>query len=700
MEAAPPVLLDNGIIRVEVDPASGALARVELKTAFRFPLNAPGAGVAGSGRLFLPWLESAGGSREVLSSADRPATSTDFHPNRTLRLTWKIGGLTLMRRITMPGQAAEFTIDDELRNGSDGERSGRVGLLCRQSAEPWRRTDRTWIGNAQQCLKLASSSLRPAQNERRLSGSPLFWRQIEEYGTGLLARIDTGGREGEISARGLPGAGRAVEVGWRAEPFHLASGESVRWTTEVSVDEGGGAPDEGNAFAPVLARADFAAAGRSGESVLGFATAVSARSRQVVIIVATDHELARAQFQLVPGKVARLPVALVPAAGGETRVRVKVLEDGRLVSEAAAGILVDGAADSPIWRTYSRRMPEENYRGSWAEIGEQLVRSRDRLHGSNSVEITVGKAGGPDNNLAYFRRHRPYYADLLAGIARAESASPERIFVTERTEPSSDAACMDVAFYGPDGPINAFSKERGGPSFAGLGYVKVVPSAGYRFHVYMHYGINSEGLSISGASLNEDAATTARGEHQVAERLQSGRPGLAPRIGIWMLLASCRTVPEALAFMQDPAAPILMGPSNMLLLDREGRAACVESCGDEYHVYRQGGPGPGFYVSGNYPHPVDGRFQLGPALGWAENTHLREAFLNDYAGARQGRLGLRDVLTLMQSHEAGGMCQHHEDNPGQLYTSCSFIAVTRTGDLWLSEGPPCETAYVRHTLGP
>ena len=79
---------------------------------------------------------------------------------------------------------------------------------------------------------------------------------------------------------------------------------------------------------------------------------------------------------------------------------------------------------------------------------------------------------------------------------------------------------------------------------------------------------------------------------------------------------------------------------------------------------------------------------------------LREAFLRDYAGPRQGHLSLPDVISLMQSHEAGGMCQHHQDNPGQLYTSCSFLAVTRTGELWLSEGPPCVTGYVRHTLDP
>src|SRR2546430_8108428 len=47
---------------------------------------------------------------------------------------------------------------------------------------------------------------------------------------------------------------------------------------------------------------------------------------------------------------------------------------------------------------------------------------------------------------------------------------------------------MDLFFDGPDGPINAFSKERGSLSLAGLGYRKIVPTEGYRYHVYMMPG--------------------------------------------------------------------------------------------------------------------------------------------------------------------------------------------------------------------
>jgi hypothetical protein len=169
---------------------------------------------------------------------------------------------------------------------------------------------------------------------------------------------------------------------------------------------------------------------------------------------------------------------------------------------------------------------------------------------------------------------------------------------------------------------------------------------------------------------------------------------------MWMLLSMCRNVDEALAMIENPAAPLEF-TGNMLLLDRAGNAARVESVGIDHQIFRRDPRQHGFFVAGNYPHQrADGLFGIGSNWGWAANTMLRERFLADYTGTRADRLGLRDVIAIMQSHEAGGMCQHIYDNPGHLYTSCSFIAVTRSSELWLSQGPPCQMQYVRHTLRP
>ena len=48
--------------------------------------------------------------------------------------------------------------------------------------------------------------------------------------------------------------------------------------------------------------------------------------------------------------------------------------------------------------------------------------------------------------------------------------------------------------------------------------------------------------------------------------------------------------------------------------------------------------------------------------------------------------------------EPGNMNQHTFDNVGLLYSTSSVIAVARTGDLYISNGPPDQVQYVRYRL--
>ena len=59
---------------------------------------------------------------------------------------------------------------------------------------------------------------------------------------------------------------------------------------------------------------------------------------------------------------------------------------------------------------------------------------------------------------------------------------------------------------------------------------------------------------------------------------------------------------------------------------------------------------------------------------------------------------LKDAFRIMESHAAGGMCQHVSDNAGRLYSSTSYIASCRTSELWLSHGPPCQVRYYKFSL--
>jgi len=135
------------------------------------------------------------------------------------------------------------------------------------------------------------------------------------------------------------------------------------------------------------------------------------------------------------------------------------------------------------------------------------------------------------------------------------------------------------------------------------------------------------------------------------------------------------------------------------MVDRAGNAARMESVGIKRQIHRYDPKRDRFLVAGNCPHEGrDGFFCIGPDWGWAANTMLRERLLEELAGSKVGRISLKDAFSLMETHAAGGMCQHLFDNVGRLQTSNSFLAVCRTSDLWLSQGPPCRVRYYRFTL--
>jgi hypothetical protein len=139
---------------------------------------------------------------------------------------------------------------------------------------------------------------------------------------------------------------------------------------------------------------------------------------------------------------------------------------------------------------------------------------------------------------------------------------------------------------------------------------------------------------------------------------------------------------------------------NMLLVDRAGNAAVLESVGIFHQVRRP--DGQGVFAAGNYAHErKDGLFRPGANWGWAANTMLRERFLDRVVAEKKGRVGLRDAFRIIETHaQPGGMCQHVTDNPGLLYSSTSYLAVARTSELYISSGPPCTVHYEHYTLLP
>jgi hypothetical protein len=465
------------------------------------------------------------------------------------------------------------------------------------------------------------------------------------------------------------------------------------------VDEGGGAPNQRNAFDPVMIRADFTAAGRRGQALRGFATVVSPQRRRVQVIVTGPKELARAALDLRPGKVARLPLSIRPSAPGFRILRIAVKEKGVVLASAQCTVTIDGQPRPRSRRRFSGKMPEEPYQGTWTEIGAQMARNRRRIGGPTSVEYTVEEIAAPANDLVFYRQPLPFYAQLVEGMAQVAGTAPERLGLVKRGQRTSLSPAWTLPATGATGRLMPFPKSGTARILQGWAMCASVPPPAMR--------------STSRCTMGQ--CGRADGLRRNVERRRGHRPHRAPRAralealrrahppGGRQHLDGARDVPgRAGGAGPDPE------PLGAVGIDRQHAAPGSGRTGRPGRVGRPQpsdlpplGPRPGLFCRRQLSACAGGRsLPNRRARGQAANTMLRERCLREGVARRQGRLGLDEVFTLMQSHEAGGMCQHHQGNPGQLYTVCSSVAVARTGELWLAPGPPCQVQYTRYRLFP
>jgi len=707
-------ILENAFATVRVDPArGGAVTAMHYRKATTFPLIADkGAGVAGTG-LFLAGRIEVGEERLSLTHVHMKVQRRADAAGRVLVLTARLpppaSTLRWTRTFTMGVGESGVRFKDTFRNeGADLAFS--VGIQAEQQPEPWRKNLRCWYGGAARHF----TSVAPAHAGQVVpfepGGQAVFWRVVSQYGVGALWVTRAPVRIAR-AVHHLPATlGCPARFDWTTEAIPLARGQEVSITGEVLIDEGGRRSNDPRALLAsnrTIAMVDVRAAGMPGDRLPGAVTLVAAEKAAVRVAVTQfrlengartgERSLARFEAALTPGRAQFHHFDVLPDKAGLLYVEAVVAdEDGNTLIRSAARSLIDGRTAEGdlqrVWRFYTRRLPEATYKGTWEEIGRRALR----------VSVRPAATAESKKRLAFMEKHFPFYARMLRGAAAARKIDPARLAYAPPARPQRFEACMAIFFNGPDGPLNCYSKERSGASYAGLKYAKIIPDEGYRFHAYspggpmVAWGINSAGLSMTAASLNCDGETKRIADKRLAEWRAKGRftaPGPWP----WMVLAGCKNVDEAIALITNPEAPVA-GEVNVLLVDREGNAAKVQGWGITHHVTRYDPGAKGFFVVGNYPvETPEGLFRIG-AWGWAANTMMRERFLLQVAGRRRGHIRLADAFWIMETHAAGGMCQHLYDNTGALFSNTSCIAVPRTGDLWLSHGPPCRVRYHRYRL--
>jgi WD40 repeat protein len=714
--------LDNDFIEATVDPArGGTVTSLIYKKAVHFPFIADkGAGVAGSGRFFSGLVRVGDQTHDLSAVALTVQPPTDGPEGLVLKLTASLPsvspGLALERTLRLGRDESGLRITDTYRNDGPGARdlTLHVGAGSRQQPEPWRLTLRCWFGDTQRNHWKFTPYNAGDQTTLEAKTAPVFWRVIGQYGVGFLYQV-TAPRTPVTLTHTLPKeTGNPAEFQWQTGPLPLVAGKTLTVESTVLIDEGGREGNNPSALASaagLVVTADLRAGGKAGEPLPGFGSVVSAVPRKVKMVASQYHlandqrdqprQVGEADLVLEPGKAEFRPFDFRPDKPGLFYNAITILdESGQQLAASGARAVIDGGSQAgelgTIWKKYTHQFPEVHGRGTWAEIGAQLVKSGNP--GPFKPKSNSPQAAGL---LAFYEKHFPFYADFLKGAAQALQVAPAQLTSHDPHTPGPREACMGVFFNGPDGPINAYSKERGDSSLRGLGYVKVLPRQGYAYHMYtlnhwsFGYGINSEGLCTSGATINCDAQTEAAGAKATREWKQAGK--LVAPLGTHLMLAMCKNVDEAIAFIENPVGPFEF-TGNMLLVDRAGNAAILESVGIYHQIHRY--HGQRVFATGNYPHErADGLFRCGTNWGWGANTMLRERLLDRLLAGTNGRVSLKDAFWLLETHALpGGMCQHVFENPAGLYSSTSSLAVARTGELYLSAGPPCQVQYVRFTL--
>lgn len=718
--------LENRHVSVTIDPRrGGAVTAMTHKHAVRLPLlEERGAGVAAVGRLFVPVIE-AGDRRLDLGKVTMEIVSGATAGELALSADLKqlSPGLRIVRRFEMATDESGLRMTERLINDGAGARdlTLRIGAACRFDGRPWNRSLRCWFGDSQTMRWMFTPYGRGTVSELASKSQRPFWRVIGQYGTGFLYRPVAASQPVQLVHRLPQQPGNPAEFEWMGDPVEIPAGSEATVSSAVLVDTGGREGNQPSALLQadrVIVHGDVPAAGRQGMAMDVFVTVTSAVARRVQVVVqerfvwldwakeraaAGPRQVAAFDLDLPAGKGIVRHFRHKPSHTGLMYLQFEARDDsGRVLSSTQSRAVIDGdrigeeGELAQVWKRYVRRLPEVHLRGSWEQIGRQMARRK-------LIKPNPDRAGAAAR-MALYERKFPYYARLLRGAAAELETEPVQLagIRPDRATAPSAAACMGLLVRGPDGPLHLYSKERSGSSISGMGYVKVVPDAGYCYHMYtlgnatFGYGVNQAGLSTSGATINCDAETERIGQAETSRRLQQGKA--AAPLGMHMLLATCADLPQAVRFITDPEAPLEF-TGNMLLADRQGNAAILESVGTYQQVIRCE-PGKPFYSMGNYPHRrTDGRFQIGENWGWAANTMLRERFIKSLLDPRHGQVSLEDALMIMATRsEPGGMCQHTFDNVGTLYSTCSAIAVTRTGDLHISHGPPSQVEYVRYRL--
>jgi len=139
---------------------------------------------------------------------------------------------------------------------------------------------------------------------------------------------------------------------------------------------------------------------------------------------------------------------------------------------------------------------------------------------------------------------------------------------------------------------------------------------------------------------------------------------------------------------------------NIAILDASGDAAVMERSGTRYAVRRPDGDAAVFCTN-HFVHPdMQGMIPLSgpdtPAEEILADSTGRLQDLRRFVTSHRAPLSRGEILDLLRrSRTEGGLAQNVP--PGRV-THFAYLLAPALGEMWISQGKPWETEFVRHTL--
>lgn len=713
------IVVENDFLRIVIAPgAGGAVTELTYKRGPEVTFIADkGAGVAGTGRFFVDAFQiNDEGDCTLLTDVAFAAEIVEEGPDRVVitlvaDLDGAHTGLRVERTFTVGRGECGFTLTRRVVYAGAGVARLWIGSASEQRPENWRKDLKLCAGTGEARRDLVALENQGGSIDWEIEDADVQWQLMGQYGIGVVARA-AGVGPAAFRVRFPEIEGVPCQAQWLGGPTTIEPGESAESETAVLVYQG--LREAGAMSAGRLAVSAYGQrAADPGDAFPVWGSVASPVRKTVTVGILTSYD----DDATAPTSVSTRKVVLEPGLAVE--VRGEAIADREGLLRFACSVRDEGAVassdDRPVWigdgsdtsdasaavrRRYARRFPELHCSGSWADIGRTLAREGRVQPGEESAD--------PADQLAKYRLLFPYYGEFLEGAARELNVPAEKLVTAKIVfGPQAPASgCMAFFLNGPDGPICAYTKERRSPdAMKGLGYARMAPERGYRHHLYtLGHGINEKGLCTGGASINTDGATGEAGRAKTKKWLADGN--ITAPMGRVMMLATCATVEEAIRYIENPRAP-LDYRGNMLLVDRGGDAAVLQSYGVLHSIRRYTGPRDRLDVDAyplaatNYTHANEEGLFGTPGTNWGDNANalLREWRIAKYIRELDGQVSLVDALRIMRSQsQPGGVCLNGWDNAAHLFANTSYVGHPATGDLYMTCGHPHEVHFERYRL--